>query len=66
LSLRGVGFCLWGALMSILSRLCIEVKEICSKSVAFRDAPAHRIYVAFRDNAHNGTGEMLYIQHSSF
>jgi len=26
--------------------------------VAFRDMHAHRIYVAFWDNAHNGTGEM--------
>jgi len=38
-------------MMIILSRLCIEVKEIGSKSVAFRDSPAHWIYVAFRDIA---------------
>jgi len=37
--------------MSILSSLCIEVKEIGSKSVAFRDSPARRIYMAFRDIA---------------
>jgi hypothetical protein len=36
--------------MGILSCLCLEVKEICAKSVAFRDGPAHPIYVAFRDN----------------
>jgi hypothetical protein len=34
--------------------------------VAIRDKPAHRIYVAFWDNAHNGTGEMQYIQHRHF
>jgi len=35
--------------MGILSSLCLEVKENSAKNVAFRDAPAHRNYVAFRD-----------------
>jgi hypothetical protein len=35
--------------MCILSCLCLEVKEISARSVAFRDALAHRIYVAFWD-----------------
>ena len=35
--------------MNILSCLCLEVKEIGAKSVAFRDAHAHRIYAAFLD-----------------
>jgi len=39
--------------MNILSCLHLEVKEIGAKSVAFWDAPAHRIYVAFRDNPHD-------------
>jgi hypothetical protein len=34
--------------------------------VEFRDKHAHRIYVAFWDNAHNGAGEMQYIQHRHF
>jgi hypothetical protein len=37
--------------MGILSCLCLEVKGNSAKSVAFRDANAHRIYVAFRDTA---------------
>src|SRR5262245_46895174 len=34
--------------------------------VAFRDTHAHLIYVAFWDNAHNGTGEMQCIKNSHF
>jgi hypothetical protein len=39
--------------MNILSRFCPEVKEIGERSVAFRDAPAHRVHVAFRDIPHD-------------
>ncbi len=39
--------------MNILSCLRLEVKEIGAKSVAFWDAPAHRIYVAFWDKPHS-------------
>jgi len=37
-----------------------------SHYVAFRGAPAHRIYVAFRDNAHAGTWQSPYIQRRRF
>jgi hypothetical protein len=49
--------------MNIFSRFYLEVKETGAKSVAFLDAPAHRIYVAFLDIAHSPTGEAPYIQH---
>jgi len=38
--------------MNILSCLSLEVKEIGAENVAFWDAPAHRIYVAFWDKTH--------------
>jgi hypothetical protein len=34
--------------------------------VAIRDKPGRRIYLAFWDNAYNGTGEMQFIQHRHF
>jgi len=43
--------------MSILSRRSIEVKEIGSKSVAFRGATARRIHAAFRDMRRARTGK---------
>jgi hypothetical protein len=52
--------------MNILSCLRLEVKEIGAKSVAFWDAPAHRIYVAFGTSPTALIGEMPCIQHYHF
>jgi len=53
--------------MSILPCLCLEVKEISAKSVAFRDGHAHPIYVAFRDNtAWPGRRNALHFNTSSW
>ena len=48
--------------MSILSPPSFEVKEISAKSEAFQAAPAHQVYVEFRDMPHARTGETPYTQ----
>jgi hypothetical protein len=54
------------ALTAPIGSKSVSLRRRPATRVAFRDTYAHRIYVAFWDNAHNVTGEMQYIQHRHF